>query len=140
MDTRQNTKPDDARAREPAIGGRRRQRHESRRREKLAGPRNRRLLVNSLHTVARKGAGSGVRRHELLLVARAAAVRTTVLHIAALLDQSTAPDPDACAELTTLLRNGCTSPLYNEHVHVSELFATLDFVAGRLAAQAESAL
>lgn len=96
--------------------------------------RKQRELVQSLRVVARKAAGRSVRRHELLLVDRAAAVRTTVLEIAAVLDQATAPDPRVCAELDELLRNGCTSPLYNRDVHVSELYATLEFVAGRLAA------
>ena len=94
--------------------------------------RNHRVLVDSLRVVARKGAGTGVRRHELLLVDRAAAVRTIVLRIAALLDRARAPDSEACAELDKLLRNGCSSPLYNSDVHVSELYATLDFVLGRL--------
>jgi hypothetical protein len=133
MHTRRNTEFQHAPA-PPGSGSRLRQRRAARRREKLVGARNRRALVDSLRIVARTGAGRGVRRHELLLVDRAAAVRTTVLHIAAVLDQSRAPDPEACSELEKLLRNGCASPLYNRDVHVSELFATLDFVVGRLAA------
>ena len=96
--------------------------------------RRRRELVDGLRVVARKGAGTGARRQELLVVDRAAAVRTTVLQIAALLDQAPAPDSAACARLGELLRNGCSSPLYNRDVDVSELYATLDFVVGRLAA------
>jgi hypothetical protein len=133
MDTRRDIQPEVAPA-PTTLGGRWGQRRKARRREKLVGARNRHALVDSLRIVARKGAGIGVRRHELLLVDRAAAVRTTVLRIAALLDQSPAPDPEACAELSELMRNGCTSPLYNRDVHISELHATLDFVAGRLAA------
>ena len=133
MHTRRNTQFQHAPA-PPESGSRLRQRRALRRREKLVGARNRRALVDSLRIVARKGAGRGVRRHELLLVDRAAAVRTTVLHIAAQLDQSRAPDAEACSALDELLRNGCASPLYNRDVHVSELFATLDFVVGRLAA------
>ena len=72
--------------------------------------RQRKTLVAGLRMVARKGAGRGIHRHELLLLDRAAAVRTTVLQIAALLDQARLPDPEACVELDNLLRNGSSSP------------------------------
>jgi hypothetical protein len=68
----------------------------------------------------------------VLLHYRAAAVRTELLEIAATLERSDNPDPACIAELHDLLANGCDSPLYNPHIHVSELRATLHHVRVRL--------
>jgi hypothetical protein len=60
----------------------------------------------------------------VLLRYRAAAVRTELLEIAALLEQARDPDPAYAEEVHELLANG-DSPLYHPGVHVSELYATL---------------
>jgi hypothetical protein len=72
------------------------------------------------------------RTPEPLLHYRAAAVRTDLLEIAALLEHTHNPDPARAAALHDLLANGCDSPLYNTDIHISELLATLDYVRSGL--------
>jgi hypothetical protein len=93
--------------------------------------RKRRRLVQSLRLLARRSLAPEDRfrhRKEVLLHGRAAAVRTTLLEIADLIEQADDPDPACCAEVRALLRDGCKSPLYNPEVHESELLATLYYV------------
>jgi hypothetical protein len=97
-----------------------------RRRERTA-ERRCRVLVRSLRRAA-KGAREPdpiSRRRQPLLHYRAAAVRSELLEIAAMLERTDGPDPASIAALHELLANGCDSPLYNPEVHVSELRATL---------------
>jgi hypothetical protein len=91
------------------------------------GAERRRLRVaDGLCSVARHAAPRARRRHdELLLIARAAAVRSELLEVAALVRWSPHPDPDCLAELHALLTNGCDSPLYNLDVPAEQLAATL---------------
>jgi hypothetical protein len=77
------------------------------------------------------------RLRQPLLHERAAAVRSELLEIAAMLERAHHPDPDSIAALHTLLANGCDSPLYNSDIHVSELRATLYGVRGGLVTEAE---
>jgi hypothetical protein len=105
------------------------------------GDRQRRRLVRSLRLLAHRALEPEDRfrhRMEVLLHSRAAAVRTAVLEIADLIEQSEDPDPACCAELWALLRDGCESPLYNSQVHESELLATLYYVRERLLAHSPS--
>jgi hypothetical protein len=107
--------------------------HERRARRKHARPvsaRNRRRLAQWLRTTAIHATDRDPirRRHDVLLHYRAAAVRTDLLEIAALLEHAHDPDPDCVAALRNLLANGCDSPLYNADIHISELRATLDHV------------
>ena len=67
----------------------------------------------------------------MLLRYRAAAVRTDLLEIAALLEQSCDPDPASVKAIHRLLANR-DSPLYDPGVHVSELYATLYYVRAAL--------
>jgi len=60
----------------------------------------------------------------VLLRYRAAAVRTDLLEIAALLEHARDPDPACVTAIYELLANR-DSPLYDPRVHVSELYATL---------------
>jgi hypothetical protein len=69
-----------------------------------------------------------VRRRQVLLHHRAAAVRPEPLELAAMLERADKPDPACIAELRDLLANGCDSPLYNTDIHSSELRATLHHV------------
>jgi hypothetical protein len=68
------------------------------------------------------------RMPEPLLHYRAAAVRTQLLELAALLEHAQNPDPARLAALRDLLSNGCDSPLYNPDIHISELHATLHYI------------
>ena len=99
--------------------------------------RKRRKLVESLRRLAQRALEPDDcfrHRQEALLPCRAGVVRTTLLEIADLLEQTDDPDPACCAELWELLTNGCDSPLYNAQVHDSELRATLYYIrAGLLA-------
>lgn len=112
----------------------RRERRAERKRMRLVGVRNRRILAAQLRLTARHASDRDAirRRHDVLLHYRAAAVRTDLLEIAALLQHTPDPCPDCVEALRTLLADGCDSPLYNADVHFSELRATLDYVRSGL--------
>jgi hypothetical protein len=98
--------------------------------------RKRRVLVQWLRRTASRAHDADPirRRREALLHYRAAAVRTDLLEIAALLERTRTPNPACVATLHKLLTNGCDSALYNPNIDVSELHATLEQVrAGLLA-------
>jgi hypothetical protein len=100
----------------------------------VVSARARRMLARRLRLTASRATDRDPirRRHDVLLHYRAAAVRTELLEIAALLEHSHDPDPDCVAALRDLLANGCDSPLFNPDVHVSELHVTLDYVRSGL--------
>jgi len=104
------------------------------RRSRSFSARKRRTLAHWL----RRAAGHTIdhasirRRFEVLLPDRVAAVRTDLVEIADLLDNTAEPDPVCVAELSRLLRDGCQSPLYNSDLHVSELRATLYYARSAL--------
>jgi len=112
----------------------RRERRAQRERARLMTARNRRTLARRLRLTARLATDRDPirRRHDVLLHYRAAAVRTDLLEIAALLEGARNPDPACIAALHNLLANGCDSPLYNAHIHLSELRATLDYIRSGL--------
>lgn len=60
-----------------------------------------------------------------MLVDRVAMVRVQLLELADLLEASHDPDPSWVDEIQHLLTDGSGSPLFNSHVHISELLATL---------------
>jgi hypothetical protein len=62
---------------------------------------------------------------------RAAAVRTELLEIAALLERTDHADPECVGAIHRLVRDG-SSPLYDPAVHVSELYSTLAYIRGKL--------
>ena len=111
-----------------------RERRTERRHRRLVSARNRRNLARWLRLTATHATDRDPvrRRHDVLLHYRAAAVRTDLLEIAALLERSHDPDPDRVAALRNLLANGCDSPLYNADIDFSELRATLDYVRSGL--------
>jgi hypothetical protein len=134
-------------ARDHGIIGRWHKRHAQRRLARLLRPRHRRALARSLRRTAKdatdrkrklrglRGLDQAARRTwapDLLLHYRAAAVRTQLLEIAALLEQATDPDPACVNEIHELLTNG-DSPLFHPGVHVSELYATLHYIRAGLA-------
>jgi hypothetical protein len=97
---------------------------------RLTSARNRRILAQWLRRTANhtEHLRPRTRTREPLLHYRAAAVRTDLLEIAALLERTNNPDPARVAALHDLLANGCDSPLYNPNVHISELHATLHYI------------
>jgi hypothetical protein len=99
--------------------------------------RRRRLQVaDGLCYVARRAAPQARRRrHDLMLISRAAAARTALLEVAALVRCSTNPDPECIADLRTLLTSGCDSPLYNPDVPAAQLDETLDRARSMLSTQ-----
>jgi hypothetical protein len=100
--------------------------------------RKRRLLAQLLRRTANRAHDADPirRRREALLHYRAAAVRTDLLEIAALLERTPTPNPACVATLHELLTNGCDSPLYNPNIDVSELRAALDLARAGLVTQA----
>jgi hypothetical protein len=68
----------------------------------------------------------------VLLCDRVVAVRTDLLEIADLLEGADDPHPSCVADLERLLRDGCSSPLYNSDVHPSELRAILYYARSQL--------
>jgi hypothetical protein len=116
------------------IARRWRYRRERRKLARLLRPRSRRALVERLRRAAsdpndrhRKPAGP-----DGLLGDRAAAVRTDLLEIAALLEHAYNPDPACAREIHQLLASP-DSPLHDSDVHVSELYATLYYIRAGLA-------
>jgi hypothetical protein len=101
---------------------------------RLTNARNRRALARWLRRTANRTPQTHplARRREALLDYRAAAVRTELLEIAALIEHTRTPDPARVATLRTLLANGCDSPLYNPDIHISELHATLHHIRSGL--------
>lgn len=104
-----------------------RDRAAARKRAWLVSARGRRFIARWLRCTAKAAhAPDPVRRRQnVLLHYRAAAVRTELLEIAAMLERAQDPDPACLTQLHGLLANGCDSPLYNPDLHVSELRATL---------------
>jgi hypothetical protein len=108
------------------------ERWRARKHTRLMSARHRRELVRWLRLTARHATDRDPirRRHDVLLHYRAAAVRTDLLEIAALLERAHDPDPCCIEALQELLASG-DSPLYHRGVHVSELYAALhDIRAG----------
>lgn len=110
-----------------------RKRSAEHKRARLVSPRNRRVLAQWLRRTARDANDRDPirRRHDVLLHYRAAAVRTELLEIAALLERAHDPDPICVAALHQLLANG-DSPLYHPGIPAAELRATLDYVRAEL--------
>jgi hypothetical protein len=109
-----------------------------RRRGARVSQRRQRQVANGLYSVARQAAPTARRRaHELILLSRAALVRTELLEIAALL-RTTEADPECIAELHRLLTSGCDSPLLNPAVPAQELRQTLNRAYTTLTIQAAS--
>jgi hypothetical protein len=106
----------------------------ARQQARLISARNRRILAQWLRRTANRTTEPHpfVRRREALLHYRAAAVRTSLLEIATLLEHAHNPDPARIAALHDLLANGCDSPLYNPEIHPSELKATLAYIRSGL--------
>jgi hypothetical protein len=115
-----------------------RERRAERKPVRLVSARNRRMLAQRLRRTAKDAHDRDPirRRYDVLLHHRAAAVRTDLLEIAALLERTHDPDPASVAALHELLANGCDSPLYNADIHISELRATLHGVRAGLATPA----
>jgi hypothetical protein len=119
----------DALERPPAILDRWQARRAERKKARLMSARNRRVLAKWLRRTANDAIDPNPirRRYDVLLHYRAAAVRTDLLEIAALIERAGNPDPDCVAALRNLLANG-DSPLYHPGVHVSELHETLSYI------------
>jgi hypothetical protein len=119
--------------RAPGILDRWQARRAGRKQARLISARNRRVLAKWLRRTANHAIDPDPirRRYDVLLHYRAAAVRTDLLEIAALIEHAHNPDPDCVAALRNLLANG-DSPLYHPGVHASELHATLDYVRSGL--------
>jgi hypothetical protein len=112
-----------------------RERTAERKHARLISAPNRRVLVNWLRLTAKHATDrdSIRRRHDVLLHYRAAAVRTDLLEIAALLEGTHDPDPACIAALHGLLANdNGDSPLYNKNTPFTELQATLDNIRSGL--------
>jgi hypothetical protein len=111
-----------------------RERSTERKRARLLSARNRRSLVRWLRRTAKTAVDRDPirRRRDVLLHYRAAAVRTDLLEIAALLERAHNADPACIEALHALLANGSDSPLYNKNIDFSQLQATLDYVRSGL--------
>ena len=111
-----------------------RERSAERARARLVSERNRRMLARWLRRTAERALDRDPirRRRDTLLHDRAAAVRTNLFEIAALLEHAYNADPICIERLHALLANGHDSPLYNTNIPFSELEATLDYVRSGL--------
>jgi hypothetical protein len=109
-------------------------RRADRKHARLMTARTRRTMARRLRDIANDANDRDPirRRNDVLLHDRAAAMRTDLLEVAALIEQAHDPDPARIAVLRDLLANGCDSPLYNSDIHISELHATLDYLRSGL--------
>jgi hypothetical protein len=97
-----------------------------RRRLRRSGEAERHRLVTELRSVSRRAATPPrARRFEVLLCDRAMTVRPEILEIAAALERAAEPSPRTVRALRQLLRDGCTSPLYNRAIPVERLWTVL---------------
>ena len=119
-----------------AIGtlGRWRERSAERNRARLVSDRNRRMLAQWLRRTAETALDPDPirRRRDVLLHYRAAAVRTDLFEIAALLEHAYNADPISVKALRGLLADGANSPLYNAKIPFAELESTLNYVRSGL--------
>lgn len=114
---------------------RRRERRAGRKHAQLISARTRRALASRLRRTATLAVDRDPirRRRDVLLHYRAAAVRTDLLEIAALLERAHDPDPACIEALRALLANtDGDSPLYHTNTPFPELQATLDYVRSGL--------
>ena len=111
-----------------------RARSAERKHARLLSARHRRALARWLRLTAKLATDrdSIRRRHDVLLHYRAAAVRSELLEIAALLDRALAPDPASVQALHDLLAHSGRSPLYDSRTPFSELEATLEYIRSGL--------
>lgn len=114
-----------------------RERSAERKRKRLVGARSRRRHARWLRSIVNSANDAGpIRRHnEVLLHYRAAAVRTDLLELAAMLERAHEPDPACMAALHELLADGRDSALYNPNVPFDELHATIERVRAGLTGQ-----
>jgi hypothetical protein len=121
-------------ARHPRVLERMRWRRADRKHARLMSTRNRRAMARRLRDIAKAASDRDPirRRNDVLLHYRAAAVRTELLEIAALIERVHDPDPELVQALNELLAYG-DSPLYHPGVPAAQLHATLDYVRAGLA-------
>lgn len=123
-----------AHARAPGVLARWQGRRAQRKRARLIDARNRRVLAKWLRRTANHGIDPDPirRRYDALLHYRAAAVRTDLLEIAALLERANDPNPDCVTALHDLLAHNGHSPLYDPTIAFSELEAALHYIRSGL--------
>jgi hypothetical protein len=97
----------------------------------LTSARSRRSLARWLRSTARDATTPRRVPNDMLLRYRAAAVRTELIELAALIERTEAPDPLPVAALRALLRDGA-SPLYNPAVPAAELHKTIEYIRSGL--------
>jgi hypothetical protein len=109
-----------------------RKRSAERKRARLMSTRNRRVLAKRLRCTASRAhrTDSSVQRP---LHYRAAAVRTELLELAAILEHTHDPDPASVIALRDLLANAHDSPLYNPNIPAAELDEALQRIRAGLA-------
>jgi len=116
-----------------------RERRTAHQRATLVSARHRRALAQGIRAVAKAAADqSPPSRWGVLLRSRAVPLRTELLEIAAMVERAQQPDVACIAALSSLLRDGGTSPLYNPAIDPRELGATLDYVRRGLEPDAPS--
>jgi hypothetical protein len=115
----------------PGLLERWRTHHAERKQARLVSVHNRRALARMVRGIAKDAIDPRRRPLDVLLHYRAAAVRTDLLEIAAMLERAHKPDPLSIAALRLLVRDGI-SPVYNPAVHISELYAALDYIRSGL--------
>jgi hypothetical protein len=89
--------------------------------------RRRRMLATGLRRAGRMT--SSRRPLTILLASRCADLGEELLRLADLVETVVDPTPDWVQAVADLLGDGCNSPLYNPSVHISELRATLFYLA-----------
>jgi hypothetical protein len=109
-----------------------RERSAQRKRARRVSARNRRVLAKWLRRTANHARATDSTLEEPLHY-RAAAVRTELLELAAILEHAHDPDPASVAALRDLLANRRGSPLYNPNIPAADLDEALQRIRTGLA-------
>jgi hypothetical protein len=109
-----------------------RERSAKRKRARRVSARNRRVLAKWLRRTANHAHATDSTLEEPLHY-RAAAVRTELLELAAILEHAHDPDPASVAALRDLLADSRGSPLYNPNIPAADLDEALQRIRTGLA-------
>jgi len=109
-------------------------RSQQQQRAHLISARNRRYLAQWVRRITKLASDRDPirRRHDVLLHYRAAAVRTDLLEIAAMLERAHDAEPQCVTALHDLLAHIGDSPLYDSKIPFCELETTLDYIRSGL--------
>ena len=92
----------------------------------ITGDRYRRRLARSMRRLVRKASDPSVR--DVIPTERVATVGARLLALADWLEHARDPNAEWANAIHRLMTDGCDSPLLNDQLHISELYAALYYI------------